>query len=91
MRNNKIVTVYKTLYFRCSLLMAQISESVFILGRNIQPSLTFASKAEYFRCSNLGLVPSLTDKSWTLLERPARDKHTSLLGPFVSSKENKVL
>jgi hypothetical protein len=33
----------------------------------------------------------ITHKHLTRLERPARNKHSSLLGPFVSYKGNKVL
>jgi hypothetical protein len=36
-------------------------------------------------------VPNMLVSHYTRLERLARDKHSCLLGPFVSYKENEVL
>ncbi len=35
-------------------------------------------------CSNLWLAPGLIHKHYTRLERPARDKHSSLVQTFVN-------
>ncbi len=48
---------------------------------NPVPSCSFALEWESCPCL----------KHYTRLERPAKDKSTSLLGPFVSYEENKVL
>jgi len=63
---------------------------VFVPGKPFQPSLMFVSKAGAYlneaplRCSTLGCAPSLTHQHETKLERPARDKHSSLLDTFVN-------
>ncbi len=72
-----------------NLLIFVISQSVG-LGRPIQPSLMFVGKAKSLtqsrapkRCqSRVG--SSLTPKHLTWLERPASDKHSSLLQTFVN-------
>jgi hypothetical protein len=54
----------------------------------------FGSKAGFcqseapFRGTAVGLAPGHTHKHYTRLYRPARDKNSSLLGPFVNSKES---
>jgi hypothetical protein len=42
-------------------------------------------------CVSLMFALGLLAKTWTKLERPARKKHSSLLGPFVKYVENKML
>jgi hypothetical protein len=59
---------------------------VFVLGRFFQLGLMFANKARGF----LGEVGS-THKHLTILEKSARNKHTSLFGPLKSYEENKVV
>ncbi len=55
-----------------------------------QPSVILASKAIAFlngapeKCSTLGQAPDLTYKYYTRLERPAKDKHSSLLRLFLN-------
>ena len=62
---------------------------VFLPGKQLQPSLMFVSKAKAypsktpFRFSLLGQASGLTHKRWPMLERPAMDKHSSLLRTFV--------
>jgi len=66
---------------------------VFVPDRLFEPSLMIASKARSLPESTwkvLYLV-RLQPYSQTSLERSARVKHSSLLGPFVSYVENKVL
>jgi hypothetical protein len=41
--------------------------------------------------SYLGRILDITHKLSIRLERPARDKHSSLLGPFINFEESKVL
>jgi hypothetical protein len=41
-------------------------------------------REEQLKCTALGLAPGLSYKQWTRLERPARDKHFSLLRKFVN-------
>ncbi len=63
---------------------------MFVPGRPLQPRQMFVVKAAAypseapFRCSTLGSAPGLTRKHWTWLERPARNKHTSLLRKIVN-------
>jgi hypothetical protein len=63
---------------------------VSVPGRPFQLSVMFVGKAVVYlsevpsRCSTLGLAPGLTHKHPTRLERPTRDKHSSLLGKFVN-------
>ncbi len=58
---------------------------VFVLGRPFQPSHMSASKAAAypseatFRCSTLGLAPSLNGKDLTRLESPSKDKNSASL------------
>jgi hypothetical protein len=69
---------------------------VFLPGKQLQPSLMFVSKAKAcpsktpFRFSPLGQVPRLTHKRWPMLEKPAMDKHSSLLRTFVNYERKKV-
>jgi hypothetical protein len=55
-----------------------------------QGSVILASKAiaylseAPFRCSTLGQAPGLTYKYYTGLERPAKDKHSTLLRLFLN-------
>jgi hypothetical protein len=69
---------------------------VFLPGKQLQPSLMFVSKAKAYpsetplRCSPLGQVPRLIHKHWPMLERPAMDKHSSLLRTFVNYERKKV-
>jgi hypothetical protein len=70
--------------------------SMFAPNRLFQPIIMFVGEAKSLhksgapeRCfTRLGF--GLIQKHLTRLERPARSKHSSLLGPFVSYKENKV-
>jgi hypothetical protein len=61
-----------------------------VLGKPFQPNLMFAGKARAypseapFRCSTLGQALGLTHKYSNRLERPARDKHSSLFQTFVN-------
>jgi diphthamide synthase subunit DPH2 len=58
---------------------------VFVPGKHSQPSLLFVGKDRFhptdakLRCSNLGLASRFTEKHLTMLERLAKDKHSSLL------------
>ncbi len=40
-------------------------------------------RVEQLKCCSVGYVPGLPYKHWTKLERPAMDKHYSLLQKFV--------
>jgi hypothetical protein len=68
---------------------------VFVLGKPFQARLMILSKAGAcprrppIRTSPLRLSPCLTHKHESRLERPARDKHSSLLGTFVIYDHNK--
>jgi hypothetical protein len=74
--------------------MAQ-KASVFVPDRPFQSSLLFLGKARrllesgalerFFTRVGPGLTHILS------IEKPARNKHYSLLGPFVGYEENKVL
>jgi hypothetical protein len=57
---------------------------VFVPGRPFQPSLMFTSRAGSYLS---GTPPGLTLKRYTTVERHGRDKHSSLLGPFLSYEE----
>ncbi len=63
---------------------------MFVPLKLFQPSKMLVGEARaytseaLFRCSALGLAPGLTHKHWTILEKPARDKHSSLLRAFVN-------
>ncbi len=64
-----------------------IKPRVFVLVRTFQylpfqDSLKFARKAE---------ASGLAHKPWTWLEKPGRNKDSSLPAPFVTFKEYKVL
>ncbi len=50
---------------------------MFVPGKPFQPSVMFASKAGVYPCEG-ALLSGLTLKHQTKLERPGRDKHTSL-------------
>ncbi len=69
---------------------------VFLPGKQLQPSLMFVSKAKAypsktpFRFSLLGQTSGLTHKHWPMLERPAMDKHFSLLRTLVNYERKKV-
>ncbi len=70
---------------------------MFVPGRLFHLSLIFVGMAtslpwsgELERCFTR-VSSSLTGKHQTRLERPAMNKHTSLMGPLISRKENKVL
>ncbi len=70
---------------------------MFVPARAFQPSLMFVSMAgaypceDLFRCSTLEWTPGLTHKhNRTGLERPVRDKHTSLLRTIVNYRRKKV-
>ncbi len=55
-----------------------------------KPSLAEQSESS-IRCSNLGQANGLINKNQTKLERPARDKRSSLFGPCLSCEEKNVL
>ncbi len=59
----------------------------------IQPSLMIAIKAgaQLLGIQLLWLAPVITDKLYTRTEKPATNKHSNLLCPFVKYEENKVL
>jgi hypothetical protein len=65
------------------------------LEKPFQPSLMFACYTgahlweSPFRCSTLGQAPYLTRKHLTRLERPARDKHASLLRKLINYRHKK--
>ncbi len=62
---------------------------MFVLDKPFLPRLTFVRKAgaylrkEQLICTSLGQAPGLSYNHWTILERPDRDKHSSLLQKFV--------
>ncbi len=66
-----------------------------VSGRPFEPSLMFVSKAGAFpsgvtfKCFTLRQVTRIPHKHYTFLENPARNKHFSLMGPFVSYEEKK--
>jgi hypothetical protein len=76
--------------------MGSISQSVFWAVPSQYSQMfvckagAYPSEAPYW-CYTLWLAPGLEYKRSTLLEWPARNKHSSLLGPLVSYKANKVL
>ncbi len=63
---------------------------MFVLDKPLQPSLMFVGKAgaypgvEQFKCTSLGLAPGLSCKYWMWLERPVREKLSSLLQKIVN-------
>ncbi len=59
------------------------------MDKPLQPSLTFASKARAYQSEALlkGL-PGLCCKCYTMLERLARDRRSSLFGLFFTNKED---
>ncbi len=69
---------------------------VFIPGKQFLPYLMFVNKSRAYpcetplRCSPLGQVPRLTHKRWPMLEKPAIDKHSSLLRTLVNYERKKV-
>jgi hypothetical protein len=62
-------------------------ECLFLTGFSIPDKPSDA----HFRCSALGVGSCLTCRHWTWLKKPARSKHSSLLGSFVSCEESRVL
>ncbi len=81
------VQCYKTFFFR--------NWRVFVINYGLCPWQTFSAKSNVcgedqslpnFKCSTFGQAPGLTHKHQTRMERPARDKHSSLLRTFGSIK-----
>ncbi len=70
---------------------------MFVLDKPFQSGLMSVGKAEAYprveqlKCTSLGLAPGLSYKHWTWLERPARDKHSSLLQKIRNLRPLKVL
>ena len=68
-------------------------ELVLVPGRLYQPSWMFADRPWRLRYKaiNTDGHSRPTRRHFSKLEKSARDKHSSLLSPFVSYEENKVL
>ncbi len=62
--------------------------SLFMSGPNKLECFSLADLSGLVKCS--WVRPKPTCKHSTRLEWPARDKHSSLMGQFVSYEENKV-
>jgi hypothetical protein len=65
---------------------------VSIIVKLFQPSLMFVSKARAYpiEAGTQGQVPVLTEIHLTRLERPARDKHSSLLQTLIIYGHTKI-
>ncbi len=77
--------------FFATYLTSRPNKLAFFSGRLFQPSLMFVGKAGTYQseiCSTIGQASGLTSKHQTRLEKPFRNKHSSL---FVNYEENKVL